>query len=51
MRVLVINRTLWNVTTYENVSSISYNSSTGVYTIVADSTLTFSEANYMIRLM
>ena len=49
MTVVIISRVNWGVTTMRNVTSISLSSYT--YTIVGDTTATFSQDNYYIRIM
>ena len=49
MTVVIISKINWNVTTMRNVTSISLSS--GTYTIVGDSTATYSQTNYYIRVM
>ena len=49
MTVVIISKVNWGVITMRNVSSISLSNYT--YTIVGDSTATFSQANYYIRIM
>lgn len=49
MTVVIISKINWGVETMRNVSSISLSSYT--YTIVGDTTKTFSQANYYIRIM
>ena len=49
MTVVIISKVNWGVETMRNVSSISLSGTT--YTIVGDSTKTFSQNNYFIRIM
>ena len=50
MTVVVISKLAWDIRTHHNVTSITYNSN-GTYTIVGDSTETYSGAYYYIRIM
>ena len=49
MTVIIISKVSWNVITMRNVTSITLSSYT--YTIVGDTTQTFAQANYYIRIM
>ena len=49
MTVIVISKINWNVQTFRNVSSISLSS--GTYTIIGDTTDTFSDSYYYVRIM
>ena len=49
MTVIIISKVAWNVVTMHNVTSITLSSST--YTIVGDTTATYSQANYYVRIM
>lgn len=49
MTVIVISKISWNVVTIRNVSSITLSNYT--YTIVGDTTGTYSQANYYVRIM
>ena len=49
MTVVIISKINWGVVTMRNVTSISLSSYT--YTIVGDTTATYSQANYYIRIM
>lgn len=49
MTVIVVSRVSWNIQTIRNVTSITL--ANNAYTIVGDTTITVSEANYFIRIM
>lgn len=49
MTVVVISKTNWNVETIRNVESITLSS--GVYTIVGDTTVTANKTTHIIRIM
>ena len=49
MTVIVVSKINWNIQTFRNVSSITLSNNT--YTIVGDTTGTFSEAVYFVRIM
>lgn len=49
MTVIAISKVNWGVTTIRNVTSITLSNYT--YTVVGDTTATFSQANYLIRIM
>lgn len=49
MTVIIISKVSWNVVTMHNVTSITLANYT--YTIVGDTTATYAQANYYIRIM
>ena len=49
MTVIAVSKVSWNVTTIRNVTSITLANYT--YTVVGDTTETFAQANYYIRIM
>ena len=49
MTVVIINRTMWNIQTVRNVTSITL--ANNAYTVVGDTTVTVAEENYFIRIM
>ena len=49
MTVIAISKNSWNVTTIRNVTSITLSNYT--YTVVGDTTGTFSQAAFYIRIM
>lgn len=49
MTVIVVSKVSWNVTTIRNVTSITL--ANNIYTVVGDTTATFAQANYYIRIM
>lgn len=49
MTVVIISKVNWGVVTMRNVSSISLSNYT--YTIVGDTTATYSQAIYYVRIM
>ena len=49
MTVIAVSKTAWNVTTIRNVTSITLANYT--YTVVGDTTGTFPQANYYVRIM
>lgn len=49
MTVIIISKVSWNVITMRNVTSITLANCT--YTIVGDTTATYAQANYYIRIM
>lgn len=49
MTVIAVSKLNWGVETIRNVNSITFNGTT--YTIVGDSTKTYTAAAYFIRIM
>lgn len=49
MTVVIVSKINWGVVTMRNVSSITFNGTT--YTIVGDTTNSYSAGNYFVRIM
>lgn len=49
MTVIIINRTMWNIQTVRNVTSITL--ANNAYTVAGDTTVTVSEATHYVRIM
>ena len=49
MTVVIMSKVAWNVVTMRNVTSITLANSQ--YTIVGDTTATYAQANYIVRIM